>query len=129
MCSYLQDSYLKRQKVKNALTTRLKSFQVVELQLQEIAETNEDEAKKVMERDDSYIILPLDAEEAILNLIEIGERFHPQPLPEKFNLEELKLRHEQELEKEREGWKPQLTEYELQRTAIRKDEFIAELEK
>ena len=115
--------------LKDKLQSRFLAFPQVEEELEKIAETNEEQAKKLSERDESYIILPLDTQETLskfdLLIKEIqdvidapAERsFHQEKQKQLLQLEitaeEEKRKHTRELEKEREAWMIQLDELKV----------------
>ena len=101
-------------KLGNTLSSRLGIFNTTEEKLQDIVKTNKEEEEKLAERDEAYIMLPLEAEDLLIQFREndrqIGEcnEKKTQQLSEEKDLEYRKsleperIKFERELDKERE---------------------------
>ena len=64
-----EEKYLEQvQKLKAALQKRLDSFRDADVQLVEIAKTNQDEAQRLAAQAEDYITVPLEADETIVFL-------------------------------------------------------------
>ena len=62
----LNELYLEPyQKIKTILAKRLEAFEEIETNLQALAKIDKEEDQKLLQRDESYILLPLDTDETL----------------------------------------------------------------
>ena len=124
----------------STLTKRLGAFQEVEEKLQELSKGNEEETKKLIDRDEAFVLQPTEVEESLEFLRTRENRVLQQKeeskvqakevleLEHKKQLDERSLEHDKILEQEREAWKIQLEE--MQQLEInRRQEFADKIER
>ena len=135
------EAYLSNyKKLNTTLAKRIDAFQEIEARLQDIAKVDKAEDQNLLQRDESYILLPVDAEETLALLHDLEEALQkakefvvqPQQNEEELNfqkqLEEQRFKAEEEMKKERAAWGIQLEE--MQQLEInRRQEFADKIER
>lgn len=101
-------------KLCDKLHKRIQTYEELEKQLEELANTDAEESRLLDERGDEYVTVLLDAKEYEGSMMQIRDLIsQSRDEMKKDELESLKFKHDLELEKEREAWKLQMNEMQL----------------
>ena len=101
-------------KLCDKLHKRIQTYEELEKQLEELANTDAEESRLLDERGDEYVTVLLDAKEYEGSMMQIRDLIsQSRDEMKKDELESLKVKHDLELEKEREAWKLQMNEMQL----------------